>query len=1173
MKLRSVVCASTLACVIGSSAGCGGDPGSDSAQVPAQETLGETQSELTARPRLTIAQANSGLEARRIRIASAWTQKVKDSGIGAFTSDPKETVRRVAAGLLSRERSEITPRAPDNFVALVDGWSKNIRRYTSEGSPGIIETVTKTDGDYDMAEKELTALLYLFKDRPALLSNEAAYNIVARGMYFWWGSATSHAMRFSIGPSLPGGFTNDWSETENHVLMTLSSQYLTNQWIYKNYRNDARWRDLAAINRIVPGIPGPRGTTTPRVTSLEYFKSNASLESTLLSVIGRIPHAGFFETNARPYQALSLHSLLNLYAFAESPKIKAAAKNALDYAAAKFAFQSIDCKRMSPHRREHENTERASLYENDPTLFMWGAVSGACAWPDTWTPRQGAAANNLDTDFYTFGGQALGHALWTLLIADEKILGAGRYRIPEPIHDFMLDKHNGFWARFQDRFTENHYRKDYNPRYFYDNGKDAYLSGVFEAAPEFNFITNEFMNVAGGNHNEYPLKGGDGGGQHIYDFWARPSSVIPAGHYKVGGVHTGDWGLQADARSKMNLDIMNMSSGGDEWWYGHNLGTYKSFNFGTDPSFTPQDPRHPLYAENGKVDWVSGAVTFRFQKVMVAADNWYYLVLGRLPQRNGQNRYFWEVVSGAAFPDVKSVKERVLAYNPLITDGINYFDQPRAPYITYKMTIGDTVTVDDSVSDYPIHEVIDARGVRLPLARFWYDGNAPASNPLMEVFEVDKNFQFTGTRYAETPKPGVIQIWNPFLKKFLLIDSSDPQNPRQEQRTTPIVSARADITGELKPSDGSWGSWFGPSYCPPGQYVTSFKMRSEAGQGSGDDTALNAVSLGCRAPNGASSSSISPHDGYWGSWTGSAECANSNPTALNNYVIGGRIRVEAPQGSGDDTGANDVQLLCSSGSSINPGGAHTYGDWGPWTSCPSDSAVCGLSVRVEGPQGSDDDTAMNGMRLICCSLPASTCKSPINEAWSDTLGSEGSGWSGTFGDPAVDTANHRLRLSYDDVVEGRARFAGSFYISHQLTLSGGTVFTPYPYTDGVLLPSIRRNANDMQLGGDRYAAAWSDLEPAGFAGKRLAGVLMAKVTTYVKGQAKQLATKVEANGAVYRSGWTAQFTNSITDLTRFRFVGENNGAVYNGPDDYVYVGALSGCSSMTDAEVDALYNK
>jgi Vitelline membrane outer layer protein I (VOMI) len=45
-----------------------------------------------------------------------------------------------------------------------------------------------------------------------------------------------------------------------------------------------------------------------------------------------------------------------------------------------------------------------------------------------------------------------------------------------------------------------------------------------------------------------------------------------------------------------------------------------------------------------------------------------------------------------------------------------------------------------------------------------------------------------------------------------------------------------------------------------------------------------------------------------------------------------------------------------------------YGTWSPYAKCPTGSAVCGMQSRVEGRQGSGDDTAMNGVRLMCCTL-------------------------------------------------------------------------------------------------------------------------------------------------------------------------------------------------------------
>jgi hypothetical protein len=179
-----------------------------------------------------------------------------------------------------------------------------------------------------------------------------------------------------------------------------------------------------------------------------------------------------------------------------------------------------------------------------------------------------------------------------------------------------------------------------------------------------------------------------------------------------------------------------------------------------------------------------------------------------------------------------------------------------------------------------------------------------------------------------------------------------------------------------------------------------------------------------------------------------------------------------------------------------------------------------------------------------------------------------------WGDAFVETASNRLRLSQDDIVGWLTSLPGSYYVSHELTLSGGTVFTPSVQVDETFLPSIRRSGDDMQFGGDRYGVdiSWSDTDPSGFARQLAAGVLTAKVTTYLKAQAKQIAMKVEAGGNVYRSGWTTMSWPQ-TDVSVFRLVGQNNSAIYVGADDYVYVGPLSGCSNMTDVNVEASYNQ
>ncbi|KXZ52423.1 hypothetical protein GPECTOR_9g467 [Gonium pectorale] len=193
----------------------------------------------------------------------------------------------------------------------------------------------------------------------------------------------------------------------------------------------------------------------------------------------------------------------------------------------------------------------------------------------------------------------------------------------------------------------------------------------------------------------------------------------------------------------------------------------------------------------------------------------------------------------------------------------------------------------------------------------------------------------------------------------------------QEETQNPTAMNMVDSW--MSVSDGYWGDWQKGSYpCSKFTYnqakgvtevlglpMNSFQLRVEAQQGGGDDTALNGISVGCMT---GMANTVESGNGFWGDWSSSASCP------AGGYFVGAKMRIESP--GGDDTAANSIVFTCSNqrGTDVN---AHSgyWGDWTGYTYCPGETYVCGLQVRVESPGG--DDTALNGLRIACCSFPAS----------------------------------------------------------------------------------------------------------------------------------------------------------------------------------------------------------
>jgi PKD repeat protein len=173
--------------------------------------------------------------------------------------------------------------------------------------------------------------------------------------------------------------------------------------------------------------------------------------------------------------------------------------------------------------------------------------------------------------------------------------------------------------------------------------------------------------------------------------------------------------------------------------------------------------------------------------------------------------------------------------------------------------------------------------------------------------------------------------------------------------------------GELHPQrvgpfGGHWGAWAGQfQRCPDQTLAYGFADKVEPPQGGGDDTALNGIKIWCVSlPDLQSNSYITSDVAQWGDWSERLDCGDRR-----SYIAGARLRIEAPLGSGDDTGAVDVEFSCSNGTILRNGGPG-WGAWTDWRYCPASTAICGIKTRIEPPQGGGDDTALDDVEFQCC---------------------------------------------------------------------------------------------------------------------------------------------------------------------------------------------------------------
>jgi hypothetical protein len=266
--------------------------------------------------------------------------------------------------------------------------------------------------------------------------------------------------------------------------------------------------------------------------------------------------------------------------------------------------------------------------------------------------------------------------------------------------------------------------------------------------------------------------------------------------------------------------------------------------------------------------------------------------------------------------------------------------------------------------------------VRVPANRCLHDSAGALGPGLHKDGDTRAGYDAAKTRATAATKAFILAMeasitsrYGADMVKYLKSDGSSDRlchDAHLARRSEVLRKTRPDVQAFVMPGSGHWGSWRHAPACPAGTWAKGFSLRRETYQGpeiiNNDDSALNSVKLIC-----SNDDEIDPKGGPWGKWATAKLCS------AGKFLTAANLKVEPPQATKDDSAANDVVFECSDKKNLSIPPTDTAGTWGKeggMVACPVGTAVCGLSVRVEDPQGdgNNDDTAMNGLALHCCTL-------------------------------------------------------------------------------------------------------------------------------------------------------------------------------------------------------------
>lgn len=156
-----------------------------------------------------------------------------------------------------------------------------------------------------------------------------------------------------------------------------------------------------------------------------------------------------------------------------------------------------------------------------------------------------------------------------------------------------------------------------------------------------------------------------------------------------------------------------------------------------------------------------------------------------------------------------------------------------------------------------------------------------------------------------------------------------------------------------------FGRWYPVYSCPVNSYTIGFSIKVDTSDIYSDNTGLNSIRLIC---NDSASTRIQSGEGWDGQWGNEVSCQSGNK------LHGFRFKSEFFQFSKDDTAANGLKMICENGVILTPSNESPYGSWESDKYCPTGQVICGIQTQIQSFQNNWDDSSLNNVYFQCCSI-------------------------------------------------------------------------------------------------------------------------------------------------------------------------------------------------------------